>query len=84
MAEDISKTTVGVLLILVIVISIIGTWVVLDKTSNLDYQPNIKSTTQGYIKLQILPTNSTQPEKSISKPSYATGYVTLNILSKGG
>jgi len=59
MTEDISKTTVGVLLILTIIISVIGTWTVLN---SVDSRPPIQIQKQtesasnvGQVKVKIGP-----------------------------
>ena len=73
--EDISKTTVGILLVLVIIVSIIGTWVVLDKTGEIQYEAPTESAAVGVVQLTIIDKDS-EPASASS----ATGYVSLNIL----
>jgi len=77
--EDISKTTIGVLLILVVIISVIGTWVVLNSIT-VTQQPASQSSqtqSQGNLRLTVLP--QSQPAKSSS----SSGTVTLNVLKSG-
>ena len=58
MAEDISKTTIGVLLVLTILIGVLGTWTVLEATTV--YQPRIKQVQLG------IPTVDSSAEASVT------------------
>ena len=82
MAEDISKTTVMVLLVLTILISVLGTWTVLDAMSAKRVAPTEApvegpSTSTASVQLNI----QRPPEPQKSGPT--TGMAILNIV-KGG
>ncbi len=80
--EDIPKRVIFVLLILTIVISVLGTWTVLDAVSSA--QPRaLPSTAQGNVNINILPPNSGQQEPAIQKAE-AQGVVGLTILEQKG
>jgi len=54
--EDISKTTVGVLLILVVLISVIGTWVVLSTITDIENpQRNIQKSSKNNLGFAVMP-----------------------------
>ena len=78
MAEDISNKTIVVLVVLTVIISVLGTFVVLNEVSNLE-KPNIRTvvrdetTQQGRVSLEILPR-----EEPLT--GSATGKVTFEIL----
>ena len=75
--EDISKTTIAVLLILVVLISIIGTWVVLNSIISIQQQPPTQITqtqTQGNLRLNVL---NPIPQ---SEPSYSSGNLRLEVV----
>ena len=79
MTEDISNKTIVVLVVLTVIISILGTVVVLNEVTNADFdeQPLQEAVTlssaQGEVKLTILPKQ---------QGDSATGHVTLEILPK--
>ena len=78
--EDVSKTTIAVLLVLVVLISVIGTWVVLNSIISIQQQPLTQITqtqAQGNLKLAIL--EQPQPSKSTS----SQGNVMLTVLKPG-
>lgn len=76
MVEDISNKTIVVLVVLTVIISILGTVVVLNEVK--DFKPDTstraesvtKTSTEGYVRLNI-----EEPPASDS----ATGYVSLTI-----
>jgi len=78
MAEDISKKTIMVLVLLTIIVSALGTLTVLDSVKNVHISPASQpaqiseSTTQtaGVVSLKI------------NKPVQTTGNVILNIVNK--
>jgi len=45
--EDVSKEVVAVILVIAIVISVLGTWLVLDSATSIDSTPPAGSTLQG-------------------------------------
>jgi hypothetical protein len=74
MVDDISNKTTVVLVILTVIISILGTMVVLSEVSNFKPvtetpAPVRQTTNTGMVSLGIVP----------QKPTGATGYVTLEI-----
>ena len=80
--DDIPKRVIFVLLILTIVISILGTWTVLDAVSSA--QPRaLPSTAEGNVNINILPPNSAQ-QKPAPQSSEAQGVVGLTILEQKG
>ena len=73
---DIPRSVVIILLILVIIISILGTWTVLDEISKTKSAAGTdQSTATGKVRLNIL-------APSEAEPSHATGRVVLDI--RGG
>lgn len=68
--SDISKTTITILVLLTLMISVIGTWTVLNEVNNVKLSQKPSSTT-GVVSLNIQ-----QP----SEPVPITGKVTLKIL----
>lgn len=78
MAEDISNKTIVVLVVLTVIISVLGTFVVLNEVSNLE-KPNVRTvvsdqtTQQGRVSLEILPN-----EEPLTAST--TGHVTFEIL----
>lgn len=77
--EDISKTTIAVLLILVVLISVIGTWVVLNSIITIQ-QPTTQLTqshSQGNLRLTVLP----PPEPPTKSADQAT--IKLTVLRPG-
>ncbi len=69
--EDISKKTIIVLVILTLVISLLGTWTVLNEVKNIRKTTEDKSSAQGNVKLTILPNEITKSQEQTS----ATGAV---------
>lgn len=65
MTEDISKKVIMVLLILVVIISILGTWVVLEATSGLTAKP-VKPGTTSFIAQQSQPEGDTQSSAEVN------------------
>ena len=74
--DDIPKRVILVLLILTIVISVLGTWTVLDAVSTA--RPKAPSKAQANVKLGILDPN-TVPEEPAPKESTAQGVVGITI-----
>lgn len=78
MTEDISRKAIVILLVLVILVSMIGTWVVLDATSGLSARPVQQTTsishqartitkepqTSGKVVFSIVGPNSSKEEKN--------------------
>lgn len=54
---DLGKSTIVVLVLLTLVISVIGTWTVLNEVSKIKTPGPIPATTNGNIKLNLLPFN---------------------------
>ena len=73
--KDIPKSIVIILLVLVVVISILGTWTVLDEIEK--SKLSAKSSAAGTVKLQIL-SNPNQNKQE----SFGSGKVSLNILEE--
>ncbi len=79
MAEDISNKTIVVLVVLTVIISILGTVVVLDEVSKIKTGPPQQAATetgssgQGKVELTLL-----------ERPVSTTGHVTLEILPNKG
>ncbi len=71
---DISKTTITVLVLLTLMISVIGTWTVLNEVNNV--KATKASTAVGRVSLTV----SAPPEAP--QPVDATGRVTLNLLKE--
>ena len=71
---DISKTTITVLVLLTLIISVIGTWTVLNEVNN------VKVTKASRAVGQVSLTVSAPPD--VQQPVDATGKVTLNILGE--
>ena len=78
--EDISKNTIAVLLILVVIISIIGTWVVLNAlvTPSPIYASTDYSQSQGTVRLNLLTKQETDHESVTMQ-----GNVKLTVLRPG-
>jgi len=71
---DISKTTIAVLVLLTLMISVIGTWTVLNEISNVrPTGSNVAAPQSGQVHLNIQPPTTPQT-------SAATGKVMMNIL----
>jgi amino acid transporter len=70
--KDIPRSIVIILLILVIVISVLGTWTVLDEVGKTKSTTYTQPTATGKVKLNII-----APEER--EPSQTTGKVILNI-----
>ncbi len=66
--EDVSKTTIAVLLILVILTSVIGTWVVLDTLVSITEKPEIQTKSSGNI------------VKELPKSASSSGNIALEVL----
>ena len=80
MADDISNKTIVVLVILTVIISLLGTLIVMNEVSNMKFSGSkgiSSSGSSGKVELTILPA----PEKS--EPDSATGMVSLEILPEG-
>jgi hypothetical protein len=75
-AQDMSKTTVAILVLLTLMISIIGTWTVLNEISavKMAAAPPMPSTSQGKVQLVI-----GSPDGDGSSMSAATGRVTFEV-----
>lgn len=71
---DISKTTITVLVLLTLMISVIGTWTVLNEVNSVKVISQ-GSSSSGVVSLNI------QPPISQSEPVAASGKVVLNILN---
>ena len=78
--EDISKNTIAVLLILVVMISVIGTWVVLNALVSPSpvYDSTDYSQSQGTIRLNLLTKQDTEHESVTMQ-----GNVRLTVLPSG-
>ncbi len=61
--EDVSKTTIAILLVLAVIISVIGTWVVLN-TVTLTQKPPTQQMTQAQGNLRLTVLNPSQPATS--------------------
>lgn len=72
-SNDISKTTITILVLLTLMISIIGTWTVLNEVNNVKIVSQ-ESTSSGIVSLNLQSPN--QP----TEPVAASGRVVLNIL----
>ncbi len=80
MQNDVSRTTVTVLLILTVLVSIIGTWAVLSSmTAPKVAAPSVQDhpVASGVISLRVI-----SPEEMAEKEPKATGLISLKI--KGG
>jgi len=78
MAEDVSKTTIAVLLILTMLIGVLGTWTVLEATTM--YQPNVK---QVQAEIPVGKQGASASIRlNVKKPVHdtASGKITLKIL----
>jgi hypothetical protein len=73
---DISKTTLAVLVILTLMISIIGTWTVLNEISAVKLYAKAPSSSSGVVKLNVLPPPGSVPAQASS----TTGMVVMNII----
>lgn len=71
---DISKTTITVLVLLTLMISVIGTWTVLNEVNGVKVVSQ-GSSTSGVVSLNI------QPPSQPTEPVAASGKVVLNILN---
>ena len=77
--NDISKTTITVLVLLTLMISVIGTWTVLNELSNVKPVQQSSAAT-GKVELTILPNgNANAIANSPQQTSAATGQVALEI-----
>ncbi|MFP4524389.1 MAG: hypothetical protein ACLFO2_03715 [Candidatus Woesearchaeota archaeon] len=77
MTEDISKNTLLVLVVLTIVVSLLGTWTVINEASKVrvaDEQADDNPSTTGKVSLSV---------KEAPEPVGATGQVVLNIINEG-
>ncbi len=75
MSKDISKQTVVVLAILAILVSILGTFTVLNEVSNMhviEYTPEDTPSQSGFVKIAI---------KGEPQVSASTGQVTMQITN---
>jgi hypothetical protein len=80
--EDIPKRVLLVLLVLTIVVSVLGTWTVLDTVSRA--QPRLPpSKAEGNVKINILPPNTIEQEPAPQK-TQSQGVVGLTILEQKG
>ncbi len=70
--KDIPKSIIIILLVLVVVISVLGTWTVLDEIEKSKVKPSSSST--GQVRLQILNPDQDKQE------SLGSGKVSLEIL----
>ncbi len=72
--EDVSKSIVVLLVVLSVVISLLGTWVVLEEISNMESsKPAGESSAQGRVSIRILGENEEPGSAGV------TGKVVLNI-----
>jgi hypothetical protein len=76
MSEDISKNTLLILVVLTIIISLLGTWTVINEASNVnkvtyDIDNSGKSSTTAKVALDV---------QSKPTPAQTTGKVILNIV----
>lgn len=55
MVEDISRNTIVVLVALTLIVSMVGTWAVLDEMSRVQPQYVVEPVTDANIKLSIVP-----------------------------
>ncbi len=79
--DDIPKGIILVLLIITVLISVLGTWTVLDQVNSLKgAQPVIqeKSTSSAQVAIKIIDPNAPRPEPKTAK---ATGMVAIKILN---
>ena len=78
MAEDISNKTIVVLVILTVIISILGTVVVLNEVNHLKIEPaRVEARTSSSSSGKVTFTIEERPE-----PVSSSGYVTFEILPK--
>jgi len=70
--KDIPKSIVVILLVLVVIISVLGTWTVLDEIEKNKLTPQSSGT--GQVRLQILNPDQEKQE------SFGSGKVSLEIL----
>lgn len=68
MAEDISRTTIAVLLVLTIVVSVIGTWTVLEGVGTVGSAKMVKYQTTAQVRVDI-----GQPEEGGEAPALTPG-----------
>ena len=84
--DDISKQTIAVLLVLVTVLSVLGTWSVLNEINKIkDFQPAPgpgASVAQGKVQFTILDPNAPIPEAQEDRSSMVTGKVTFQIKDR--
>lgn len=71
---DISKTTITVLVLVTLMISVLGTWTVLNELSNVKTTQQAPSSSSGEVKLNIVSTGQNVPDQT-----GATGRVSLTI-----
>jgi heme/copper-type cytochrome/quinol oxidase subunit 2 len=76
--DDIPKRVILVLLILTIVVSVLGTWTVLDAVSSTQPKPS-PSQTEGNVEINILPSNTVLQEPA-PQLSESQGVVGLTIV----
>ena len=73
--EDIPKSIIVILLILTVVISVLGTWTVLDEIEK-SKMKIVEVGQNGQVRLNILP----NPTEKSKQESFASGKVSLKIL----
>ncbi len=72
--RDVARNTILILIVLVVLISVISTWVILNTIDFFKYQQTRAATNQkGYVNIEILP----RPGET-----RVTGGVALNILPR--
>lgn len=79
MAEDISRTTIAVLLVLTIVVSVIGTWTVLEGVGTVGSAKMVKYQTTAQVRVGIN-TPVEGAEAPAPTPGVAKGKVSIKIL----
>lgn len=73
-ANDVSKRTVLVLLVITVLVSVVGTWTVLNSMDSTHVEWTAKGEpSAGQIKLNVLPDSTPEPDLT-------TGNVVFNVL----
>jgi len=77
--SDVSRNTIVILVVLTLIISILGTWTVLNEAGTMHIATKAPGPTQAQVKLNIM---SEQDYLASQKPAQglATGNVALNII----
>jgi len=64
--EDVSKTTLAILLVLTIILSVIGTWTTISTLNKVGYREETKNNNNGVVSLTIAKPNEGFKEAMVS------------------